>query len=176
MQRIYIIEDQLLHQKFIEETIGEFIQHSGISAEIVPINSINSFIKAIPALDITDVDIFFIDINLKNQYTGIDIAEWLRRANPFCKIIFITNYTDQSMAIVTRNIIPFDYIHKNSNLAEVRKKIHVTLKKLFFTLQINAEEILLLSIQNEKQVFALPYINYIQTIKEQTVDKVLIYS
>lgn len=166
MQRIYIIEDQLLHQKFIAETISDFIKRSYISAEVVPIKSVNSFIKEIHLLDITDIDIFFIDIDLRHQYTGINIAEWIRYTNSFCKIIFITNYEDQSKAIVTRNIIPFDYIHKSICLSDMRKKIHTTLKKLFFSLQINTGEILILSVQKERQVFAFSHINYIQTIKE----------
>ncbi|EPI04321.1 response regulator receiver domain protein [Enterococcus faecalis 13-SD-W-01] len=166
MYKIYIIEDQLVHQKFIEETINKFIKQANISAKIISVESISTFVKELPVFDITNVDIFFIDINLKRHYTGIDIAEWIRHTNPLCKIIFITNDKDQSMTIITRNIVPFDYIQKNSNLVDMREKIHNTLKKIFFTFQLDPEEILILAVQKEDQLFAFSHINYIQTIKE----------
>ncbi|OTP24855.1 LytR/AlgR family response regulator transcription factor [Enterococcus mundtii] len=179
MQRIFVIEDNFLHREFIVEEISRFKSRFEIFFDIIPIDQFLSFKKNIHDLNLQDTDIFFIDIDLNSFCSGIDIAQEIRKYNTQCNIVFITNDSSKALEIVTKNIIPFDYIQKlTSNLSEIRNQIQNTLKLLFKHSQIDSNKYLTLQKNNEYHIFAFSDINYIQTLKGsrfrvylQTMDK-----
>ncbi|OQO69586.1 hypothetical protein BH747_09965 [Enterococcus villorum] len=179
MQNIFIIEDNFLHRKFIENVIHEFTENYKIVVQINAIESVYHFTKKIAKSTISDLDIFFVDIDLNTQYSGVDIAEKIREKNVFCTIIFITSSNDKGIEIISRNITPFDYIHKSGlDITTTKQQIQETLQKVFKNLQATCHKFLVLKNNHENQIFSYTDINYIQTIKGdrsriylQTVDQ-----
>ncbi|MGG5358791.1 MULTISPECIES: LytR/AlgR family response regulator transcription factor [unclassified Enterococcus] len=166
MQNIYVIEDNFLHQRFIENTIHEFAKDYSLIVRTTPITSPLSFVKQLPTLEIVDTDLFFIDIDLNTQYSGIDIAERIRKTNAVCKVIFITSFVDKGIDIITRNITPFDYIHKTGlDITQTKEQLRSTLKKVFTDLHTNRDKFLILKNEQGSQIFSFADINYIQTVK-----------
>ncbi|GEM_PF-929524 len=81
-EQIYI--DYLLqtikHWKAANDTVS-IITHVYHSAEELMIGK----------MDLEDYDLFFLDLVLPNM-NGVDLAKIVRKSNPFCTIVFTTNY------------------------------------------------------------------------------------
>ncbi|MBC9705086.1 MAG: response regulator transcription factor [Enterococcus sp.] len=57
--------------------------------------------------------LFFLDIDLGKNLTGIDVAQLLRKENEFAKIVFITSHQELALETLKRQIAPLDYIVKD---------------------------------------------------------------
>lgn len=69
-------------------------------------------------------DVFFLDIELDNGISGIELADRLIDRFPDLKVVFITGYTDKySQAIFTqsRRLRPYGYITKPFNIDVVKR-------------------------------------------------------
>ncbi len=57
--------------------------------------------------------LFFLDIDLGKNLTGIDAAQLIRKENEFAKIVFITSHQELALETLKRQIAPLDYIVKD---------------------------------------------------------------
>lgn len=57
--------------------------------------------------------LFFLDIDLGKNLTGIDVVQLLRKENEFAKIVFITSHQELALETLRRQIAPWDYIVKD---------------------------------------------------------------
>ena len=57
--------------------------------------------------------LFFLDIDLGRNLTGIDAAQLIRKENEFAKIVFITSHQELALETLKRQIAPLDYIVKD---------------------------------------------------------------
>ena len=73
----------------------------------------------------------FLDINLKNKLTGLDIAEQIRKKNKNIYIIFITGHLEY--ALVAYKYKTFDYIPKPF----VSERLELTISRLFEDIKSN---------------------------------------
>lgn len=76
-------------------------------------------------LNENNIDVLFLDINLKNKLTGLDIAERIRMKNKNIYIIFITGHLEY--ALVAYKYKTFDYIPKPF----VSERLELTISRLF---------------------------------------------
>ncbi|OJG74134.1 hypothetical protein RV12_GL002772 [Enterococcus quebecensis] len=87
--------------------------------------------EEIPTLNISDNDIFFLDIDLKTQYSGIDLANKIRQVNSKCNIIFLTSFEDKAISIINSDIFPLGYLVKNPvDSTELKSTIESVLMKV----------------------------------------------
>lgn len=77
------------------------------------------------------VDVLFLDINLKNKLSGLDIAEQIRKTNKDMYIIFTTGHLEY--ALVAYKYKTFDYIPKPF----VSERLELTISRLFDDIQSN---------------------------------------
>lgn len=109
---IYVVEDDHLYRKQIIHSIERYHSNS-FRYTISPVGNHLHFMEDIPTLIIADNDIFFLDIDLKTQYTGIDLANKIREVNSKCIIIFLTSFEDNAISIINSEIFPLGYLIKN---------------------------------------------------------------
>ena len=76
-------------------------------------------------LNKNNIDVLFLDINLKNKLTGLDIAEQIRKRNKKIYIIFTTGHLEY--ALVAYKYKTFDYIPKPF----VSERLELTISRLF---------------------------------------------
>lgn len=112
MLKVYICEDEYHQQLYLEKIIKEAICIENYDMEISlithdPYELLNN-IK-----DINHTGIYFLDVHLKSDINGIQLAEKIRHYDPRCFIIFIT--ADKSMSYLTflHKVEAMDYIIKN---------------------------------------------------------------
>lgn len=102
---IVIIEDEVVISLFLE-TILEELNH----------RVIHSFDNAQDLLNIlkldTQIDLIFMDINIKGSIDGIMLAKKVKETNHSIAIVFITSYQDSDTIQQTRDIKPIGYLIK----------------------------------------------------------------
>lgn len=126
---VYVLEDDNQQRKQIVHYINE-CKNIFFDLELSNVSNHLTFMEEISKLTISDNDVFFLDIDLKTTYTGIDLALEIRKYNTKCSIIFLTNLEDKAISVLNNNIFPLGYLIKNfKNPSETKKIITDMLKK-----------------------------------------------
>ena len=127
---IYVVEDDSLSRK----RIIHYIEHYHSTTFRYKLSSLDNhllFMEEIPALTISDNDIFSLDIELKTQYSDIDLASQIRQINSKCNIIFLTSFEDKAVSIINSGIFPLGYLVKNPiDSTELKTTIETVLMKV----------------------------------------------
>lgn len=164
--RIYILEDNFLHREYLKNAIEHILLQRKLDYELDVVLEYITFNDRIDNLPISDNDIFFIDIDLKINITGIDIAKSIRRANSLCFIIFVTNNTFKALEIINYQIKPFHYLIKENNS---HINLDEDLENLFSKLERAAHLKESSSIKidlNSGPIFLIPeQVNYVNSVK-----------
>ncbi|WP_086313739.1 two-component system, LytTR family, response regulator AgrA [Enterococcus sp. 7F3_DIV0205] len=127
---IYVVEDDNLYRKRIIHYLENYHSNS-FHYKISPLDNHLLFMEDIPTLDISDNDVFFLDIDLKMQYSGIDLANKIREINSKCSIIFLTSFEDKAISIINSEIFPLGYLVKNPvDSTELKTTIENVLMKI----------------------------------------------
>lgn len=116
----YIIDDDFVIRKALSSMVEE--AGTGLVKVNEVINEI-SFYKELAGLKIQNSDLFFIDIELKTYFTGIDLAKEVRKKNPYCSIIFVTSFESRGLEIINENILPLAYLVKSKDKQYMKSKI-----------------------------------------------------
>lgn len=116
----YIIDDDFVIRKALSSMVEE--AGTGLVKVNEVINEI-SFYKELAGLKIQNSDLFFIDIELKTYFTGIDLAKEVRKKNPYCSIIFVTSFESKGLEIINENILPLAYLVKSKDKQYMKNKI-----------------------------------------------------
>ena len=128
-----------------------FVNHS-FDAEIAfkstNANSILTFV------DSNKTDVLFLDINLRDDITGLQLAEKVRQSNKDCYIIFTTGHLEY--AIVAYKLKTFDYLPKPITY----ERLEDTVVRLFE--DINGLPKKYIKIDNKNTLIDESEINYIK--------------
>ncbi|PEH49550.1 LytTR family DNA-binding domain-containing protein [Enterococcus faecium] len=165
---IFVLEDDFKHRKYITKQLNQL--HDINNWEIFPLDLIElaEYYWNIDNKNILDNDIFIIDIKLNNSYSGIDIAEKIRKKNKYCFIIFLSSYESYGMYIINRRIYPHAYISKElMNTKKMVEKFEIELHEIKIKIKKRALNGKNISIPTRQKIFQLDLekINYIETIK-----------
>lgn len=97
-------------------------------ADVYPIRGVQTFntpglfLKYLDAVKPSEKHVFILDVDLKSDYTGFDLAEMIRERELPADIIIVTAYTD--CLLQAYKVRAFDYIIKKSSFDEdLRKSI-----------------------------------------------------
>lgn len=118
--RVFVIDDQFMMRKRLIEIIQSYPNKS---FEIIEVKNERLFFSELDNFVINDTDIYFIDIDLKNYFTGIDLAQKIRKNNEYCFIIFVTNYEAKSIEVLNRQIFPLGFLSKAQETASFSLQI-----------------------------------------------------
>ena len=66
------------------------------------------------------IHIYFMEINLKNEITGLEIAKAIRKVDAQSYIIFVTSCIEVMDQVLQYNIKPMSFILKSDPLLEIR--------------------------------------------------------
>ncbi|MGM0218753.1 LytR/AlgR family response regulator transcription factor [Enterococcus sp. AZ126] len=166
---IYVIEDDNQQRKQIIHYLNE-CKKCFFDLELSKFSNHLTFMEEISKLTIKDNDVFFLDIDLKTTYTGIDLALEIRKYNTKCSIIFLTSLEDKAISVLNNNIFPLGYLIKNLEnpsetkqiITEMIKKSQITSKNFWRFKQDKVE----FSSGSETLFFNARDICYIHTLKK----------
>ncbi|WP_294387515.1 LytTR family DNA-binding domain-containing protein [uncultured Clostridium sp.] len=111
MLRIYICEDEYYQQLYLEKIIKDAICIENYHMEIsLMTNDPYELLNDIK--DTKHTGIYFLDIHLKSDINGIQLAKKIRDYDPRCFIVFITADKNKSNEIFLYKVEAMDYIIK----------------------------------------------------------------
>ncbi len=128
------------------------------------------------------IDVLFLDINLKDKLTGLDIAEQIRSKNKKIYIIFTTGHLEY--ALVAYKYKTFDYIPKPF----VSERLELTISRLFEDIKSNVSnfikvgnsqmlirenDVLYIKKDNMKLTYHTPFQDYSSYIAFNKIEKTL---
>lgn len=118
---IIICEDNQAQRTMVENYINESIVQNNYDAQInISTNSPEKVIEFIEKN--VNVNIYFIDMDLNSNITGIDIGKSIRKKDSKSYIIFITGHYELCIRTFEYNLRAFDYIVKGDN-ARIKDKL-----------------------------------------------------
>jgi len=129
--KFIIIEDELKIQATIKEVIRKVLKDKEIKTSIENYKQYDEALKrAIKDKDVRKI--YIMDIELKGEENGIQIAKKIRANDWQSEIIFITNH-DKMFETVYRNVlVVFDFIEKFHNMEKrLEKDINIIVTKNF---------------------------------------------
>ncbi|MBO0459404.1 response regulator [Enterococcus hulanensis] len=125
---IYVIDDNIFFTKKITEFLRSIDFYPFGEVRIVPVDSTRSFYKNLDIMDIGDNDIFILDIDLKSNFSGIDIGERVREKNNNSYIVFLTSFESKAIEVINKQINPISYITKETALEKTFDSLAATIR------------------------------------------------
>lgn len=126
---VLICEDELAHQQRLENILNELKVRDHGDIEIVCItdqpNDIIDYIQK----NRKSKKIYFLDVDLKGNMNGIELAKEIRKVDPIGEIIFITSHLEYSLITFKYKVSALDYIIKQEK-EKVKKRINDCLKEI----------------------------------------------
>ena len=123
--KILIVEDEAITALDLEGILEDL----GFSV----LDTADSAKSAIEALGSSTPDLILMDIKIKGDVDGIDLAKLVRSKYPTIPIIFITSFSDEHTLSRAAEINPNGYIIKPFDVDEIKKSV-------FFGTQIRKSE------------------------------------
>jgi len=96
-----------------------------------------SFDEAFQILEKNEVDLLLLDIQLKGNKTGLDVAEKIGDQIPY---IFTTAFADEETVKKASELGPYGYIVKPYGMKDINPAIEVALKNFQYAKKLNANE------------------------------------
>ncbi|MFM7079727.1 MAG: response regulator [Bacteroidota bacterium] len=118
--RILVIEDESIVAKDIQNTLIKL----GYDVPVTASNAESAFIR----LDEVDPDLVFLDVKLKGEVDGIQIAEKIRDHYEI-PVIFLTSFVDKETLDRAKVTEPYGYLVKPFNEPDLRSTVEMALYK-----------------------------------------------
>lgn len=161
MTKIVVCDDDELIRTQLYNIINNYLERRNIKADILTYSSGSELLKNIKFLD---VSCLFMDIDLRENSNGIEIAKELRKFQKTMMIIFVTSYTEYAHNALSLHA--FDYItkpYKNNEINRVlddlflwikdddsRNVIKLQFKTIDGIISLNIEDILYFEYKNRR--------------------------
>jgi two-component system, response regulator PdtaR len=116
---ILIVEDEAL----IAEDIKDICELAGYEVTYIAYRAG----QAINALDKQHFDLALLDVNLEDELSGIDIAQYITSKHKNIPCIFLTSYADTKTLNAAKDAQPMGYIVKPFNKAQLVSTIEISL-------------------------------------------------
>lgn len=119
--RVLIVEDEII----ISEMLREMLESEGV----VNIHTAYNYSEALQMLATHTFDLAFLDVNIGEGKTGIDLGEYIRSRFKMC-IVFTTSFSDASTLQLIASLRPEMYISKPYRLGDIRAAVQIVRSKL----------------------------------------------
>lgn len=126
---IFICEDDLTQLQQLKTIIDNYVLfHNEEFYVKMTSQSPDEIIKYVKKFNIQH-GIYFLDIDLNHQLSGIDLAKEIRKLDVQAKIIFITTHDEMAPVTFKEKIEAMDFIIKDQPTEQIREKIYSSLEE-----------------------------------------------
>jgi two-component system response regulator AgrA len=155
MLPIYICDDNLIHKKYIESIVKDYIAKSNRPMEIVL--STHNPIELLEYLVVhsSEKGLFLLDVDLQHELNGIILASKIRESDHSSKIVFITSHDELSHLTFRYHIEALDYIIKDTE--NFKERIGSCLDLAYSNYQNRTLETDFYELQSVKGIRKIPF-------------------
>ena len=123
MLKVYVCEDVKVQREKVAKIIENIILMENLDMELAiatenPDDVLNIVRKN------EDVGIYFLDIDLKSDMNGLELAKEIRKYDPRGFVIFITTHSEMSYITFIYKLEALDFILKESDDETISKRIY----------------------------------------------------
>ena len=130
MLDIIICEDNNYQRKLIEDIIANQLEKLNSEINIaLTASDPEDVIKYVRDCKVKPF-IYFLDVELKSEMNGIELAKMVRKYDPMGYIIFVTSHAELTLLTFEYKVQAMDYIVKN-NLNKMENKISECIKEAY---------------------------------------------
>lgn len=172
MIRLYICEDDLYQRdklkKVIENTL--IIENYDMEMGVVTDNP-DDILEEISKKN--NVGLYFLDVDLKRDMNGIELAEKIRKIDPNGFIVFITTHAEMSYLTFIYKIEAMDFIIKD-NFKDVRNRVEecIAYANEKYSNKNNLE---VFSIKSEDKIINIEYKDILYFETSQTIHRIIVH-
>lgn len=139
MYPIYICEDDKVQRNYIQEVIENYIMIEELDMEIaLATDNPKEILRQISENQVAK-GIYLLDIDLKQEIDGIQLAQAIREVDSLGKIVFITSHAELAPLTFRYKLEALDYIVKN-NAEQIQEQVIEVLNVIVKRQTLNAEE------------------------------------
>lgn len=121
MVEIFICEDDKMQREKLTDYIQDYIVMTGLDMKItISTGNPNEIIEYIKKHTVNGL--YFLDVDLQAEITGIELAAKIREYDTRCALVFITTHPELMSLTFTYKVEAMDFIAKG-DFAEVRKRV-----------------------------------------------------
>lgn len=121
MLKIYICEDQPDFRKMMHEVINNHVMMQGYDMEIA-LSTDDPYHILDVCSEADETGIYFLDVDLKKDINGIQLAEKIRNHDPRGFIIFVTTHAEMTYLTFKYKVEALDYIIKD-DMSEINTRV-----------------------------------------------------
>lgn len=121
MTNIYICEDNKLEAEMLQLLIDETVNQEKLEPKTVRIFE-DPYVLLDEIKNEKEDHTFFLDVDLKKDMNGLELAQNIRELFPRCYIIFTTSHSEMSYMTFTYKVEAMDYIIKG-DVREMKNRV-----------------------------------------------------
>lgn len=156
--KIAICDDEQVYLDTLQAAVNKWTEseEGGNSVVVYKYRSSEDLLEAIECG--LNVDLLFIDIQIPNELSGLEIAKRIRRDNELISIVFVTNYAEYASEGYYVNALR--YLQKPLDYERVAECLKIVYRQ--WKLRKNEYALII----SKKQKLIIPYVNilYIETL------------
>jgi len=123
MMKIFICEDDLVQRKKVEILVNKYIIEEALDMKLTlsadnP-TAVLEHLKNSPVVS----GLYFLDVDLKNEINGIELAAQIRDIDVSATIVFITTHAEMTPVVFRLKVEAMDYVVKDSPAEEIERRI-----------------------------------------------------
>lgn len=127
MINVFICEDNQNQLKLFEKYVRDAIIIEDVDMKVALVTSNpHNILKYIQSKEVTGL--YFLDIDLHSDITGLELAQQIREEDPRCFIVFITSHSEMGVLTFQYKVEALDFIIKD-DLDSIRSRIRECVAK-----------------------------------------------
>jgi len=120
---VFICEDNQIQKEKLEKMIKNYILIEELDMKIALSTHDPEVVLKEMQENPRQGNLYFLDVDLNHKLDGIALATQLRALDPAGKIVFVTTHGEMALLTFKHKIEALDYIVKDTELEEVKRKI-----------------------------------------------------
>ncbi|MGL5352826.1 MAG: LytR/AlgR family response regulator transcription factor [Clostridium sp.] len=175
MLNVYICEDNKEQRDKIKRIVSDIIMIENFDMEIL-LDTDNPFSLLDEIKDSQKNGVYFLDVDLKSEINGIELAEKIREEDPRGFIVFITTHAEMSYLTFMYKVEAVDYIVKD-NYKNIQSRIQdclININKKYSSLKNEAHKIVSVKSGDKKFSIDLNKVVFFETA--EVIHKVNVYT
>ena len=156
--KLYLCEDDAQQREHLKKTIDNIVLIENLDMEFSCVTD-NPYTLLEKVADDDCIGLYFLDIDLKTDMTGLTLAKEIRKYDPRGFIVFVTTHSEMSYMTFMYKLEALDFILKD-DVEEMTRRVHECILKanerfssnlitvdydeiLFFETSVNAHKVIL---------------------------------
>ncbi len=127
MMKLYLCEDDAQQREHLKKTIDNVVLIENLDMEFSCVTD-NPYTLLEKVADDDCIGLYFLDIDLKTDMTGLTLAKEIRKYDPRGFIVFVTTHSEMSYMTFMYKLEALDFILKD-DVEEMTRRVHECILK-----------------------------------------------